>query len=46
MRGRATPPPPQGYIEYPPRGGGHVVPFSFLNFVFAVTVFVVLLLDC
>ena len=26
--------------------GGHAAPFSFLNFVFAVTVFVVLLLDC
>ena len=44
MRGRATP-PPQGYIEYP-RGGGHVAPVSFVNFVFAVTVFIVLLLDC
>ena len=44
MRGRATPPPPRIYRVPPP--GGHVVPFSFLNFVFAVTVFVVLLLDC
>ena len=36
----------QGYIEYPPSRGGHVAPFSFLNFVFAVTVFVALLLNC
>ena len=45
MRGRATP-PPQGYIEYPPSRGGDVAPVSFVNFVFDVTVFVVLLLDC
>ena len=44
MRGRATPPHPRIYRVARP--GGHVAPFSFLNFVFAVTVFGVLLLDC
>ena len=41
MMGRATP-PPKDISSTPLPGGGHVAPFSFLNFVFAVTVFVVL----
>ena len=45
MWGRATPPPSRIY-RVPPFPGGHVAPVNFVNFVFAVTVFVVLLLDC